>query len=80
VRPSVGCIVHYVGPLTEHGDGTFRPGPCRAAIVTHVIEPNQHDAYVDLTVFTPNGQMLDGAVKYDAARAEAETWHWPERT
>ncbi len=76
-KPSVGRIVHYVD-WTEFGDGP-RPGPCRAAIVTNVIEPDKADAYVDLTIFDPNGQRVDGAVKSDETRTTGETWHWPER-
>ena len=78
-KPSVGRIVHYTGPLVQYGDGNFRPGPCRAAIITNVIEPGKADAYVDLTIFDPNGQLLDGAVRYDGDRSVGETWHWPER-
>lgn len=77
--PSVGRIVHYVSSGDWYGDNTWRPGPCRAAIITNVIEPNKADAYVDLTIFEPNGSCVDGAVKYDETRTTDETWHWPER-
>ncbi|MFG2506745.1 hypothetical protein ACGFOW_14715 [Streptomyces rubiginosohelvolus] len=76
-KPTVGRIVHYVG-WCETGDGP-RPGPCRAAIVTNVIEPERPDPYVDLGIFDPNGYLLDGAVKNDETRSVGETWHWPER-
>lgn len=79
MQPSVGRIVHYVGEPQVHGDG-LRPGPCRAAIVTNVIEPEKVDAYVDLTVFDPNGQLIVGAVRSRAVGELAEGWHWPERT
>lgn len=75
LKPTVGRIVHYV----DFQNGGTDPGPCRAAIVTHVIEPDKADAYVDLTIFDPNGYRLDGAVKNDETRATGETWHWPER-
>ncbi|MGW4886896.1 hypothetical protein [Streptomyces murinus] len=75
-QPTVGRIVHYVD--WQYADGG-RPGPCRAAIVTNVIEPGKPDAYVDLVIFEPNGQRLDGAVKNDESRTMGETWHWPER-
>ncbi|MET8080008.1 hypothetical protein [Streptomyces sp. NPDC005303] len=74
--PGVGAIVHYVAKGAEAGDGKWRPGPCRAAIVTHVIEPDKIDPYVDLTVFEPNGWRVDGAVKNDVTRTVDETWHW----
>ncbi|MDT0387814.1 hypothetical protein [Streptomyces dubilierae] len=76
--PSVGRIVHYVD-WQEYGDGP-RPGPCRAAIITNVIEPDKADAYVDLTIFEPNGWRVDGAVKNDESHTLGESWHWPERT
>ncbi|MFC8859322.1 hypothetical protein [[Kitasatospora] papulosa] len=75
--PTVGRIVHYVD-WQEFGDGP-RPGPCRAAIVTNVIEQDTTDAYADLTIFEPNGFRLDGAVRNDETRTTGETWHWPER-
>lgn len=78
-KPSVGRIVHYIGPLVEYGDGSFRAGPCRAAIITNVIESGRADSHVDLTIFDPNGQLVTGAVRYDAERTTGETWHWPER-
>ena len=77
--PSVGRIVHYADTAQEYGDGSLRPGPCRAAIVTNVIEPGKTDAYVDLAIFDPNGWRVDGAVKNDETRSTGETWHWPER-
>ncbi|MFJ2514689.1 hypothetical protein ACIQJX_35035 [Streptomyces griseoviridis] len=76
-KPTVGRIVHYVD-WQEFGDGP-RTGPCRAAIVTNVIERDKVDAHVDLTIFDPNGQRVDGAVKNDETRTTGETWHWPER-
>lgn len=78
-QPSVGRIVHYIEGAVEYGDGSWRPGPCRAAIVTNVIESDTLDPYVDLTVFDPNGQLITGAVKHDESKL-GESWHWPERT
>lgn len=78
-QPSVGRIVHYVGDPQVYGDG-LRPGPCRAAIVTNVIEDQRPDAYVDLTVFDPNGQLIAGAVPPRPVGELGEGWHWPERT
>jgi hypothetical protein len=62
--PSVGRVVHYVGPDER----------CTAAIVS---DDSDQDALV-LTTFAPVGPNVVAAVRYSETPATG-TWHWPER-
>lgn len=78
--PFVGSPVHFlkasrdVDGQTEH--------VCIAAIVTRVLL--SHPNVVDLVLFPPRGNSIDGdfrigaadAVPDDQTRTEAGTWHW----
>lgn len=75
LRPTKGRIVMYV--TGGQDDATDRP-----AIVTevHVDTPDTVDP-VDLTVFTPTGDLRPQQVAYDGSATPASgTWHWPRPT
>lgn len=83
--PSVGRIVHYVSHRTPVGpDGAQQfTSECRAAIVTDVIECDQHDetsnCSVGLAVLNPTGLVFNTVTPRDEEEHAAGTWHWPER-
>lgn len=95
MKPSVGCIVHYVSFGTPDGEYSCE---CRAAIITEV--PGDHAAtngkmvpIVSLCVLNPTGQFFNQGVKPDEGTENHHgisdlcggrvyrggTWHWPAR-
>jgi hypothetical protein len=75
LRPVKGRIVMYVAGTQDDNDD-------RPAIVTevHADTPDTVDP-VDLTVFTPTGDLRPQQVAYDgSAVPSAGTWHWPRPT
>lgn len=75
LTPQKGRIVMYVAGAAD--DATDRP-----AIVTevHADTPDNVNP-VDLTVFTPTGDMRPAQVAYDGSEQPASgTWHWPRPT
>ena len=91
MKPTVGCIVHYV----SHGspvlpDGTQRyTSQCRAAIVTAAYE-SENEA-LSLAIFNPEGMFFSPICAHHEADPELAdsnpavnhpggTWHWPERS
>jgi hypothetical protein len=68
VKPSIGCIVHYVSYGTPDGEYSSQ---CRAAIVTEVGEFRVPEGQeppagtpVSLCVLNPTGQFFSHAVEY----------------
>jgi hypothetical protein len=73
-KPSVGRIVHYVAYGTPGGE--FRPGVCRAAIISQVHD----DSNVGVVVLNPTGLFFNVSVPYSEPElVHGGTWHWPER-
>lgn len=86
MQPTVGRIVHYVLPATEHRASEIRP-----AIIVRALRPTDDEGGApglsNLHVFPdgPNDSVLYGvpeswigSVLYDPAGAPG-TWHWPPR-
>lgn len=77
MKPSVGCVVHYVSYGTPGGE---YPSACRAATVTEVAGDLGH---VGLCVQNPTGlffhSLADGGAWQDEGHKAGGTWHWPER-
>lgn len=76
VKPTVGCIVHFVEPKRPTLTGGYNGGPenPRAAIVVHV-HPGGRAL---LQVFAPHREPYQANAEYSEAPA-AGTWHWPPR-
>jgi hypothetical protein len=72
VKPSVGCIVHYVSYGTPKGEYTSE---CRAALITEVT----NDTAVALAVLNPTGVAFNARCYLDGDTKPGGTWHWPER-
>lgn len=81
VKPTLGCIVRYVGRYGVHAP--------RAAIVTCTqadvvagteLAPLDDDMHVHLTVFTPSAKAVfaEENVPYDPSGSPG-TWSWPPR-
>lgn len=79
-KPSVGRIVHYKSYGTPNGEYTPE---CRAAIVTAVIEKDDHgnpiEGAVSLCVLNPTGMFFNETVLQSEEDKKGGTWHWPER-
>ena len=79
--PSVGRVVHTVAhgsPVLVDGAQVYRPGECRAALVTGV----NPDGTIAVVSFTRQGHFHNDSVVRDDAAPEIRrggSWHWPER-
>lgn len=73
MKPSVGCIVHYVSYGTPGGEFTSE---CRAAVVTELV--TEGGEVVSLCVLNPTGVFFHES-EQDEETKTGGTWHWPER-
>ncbi len=72
--PTVGRIVHYIAFGTPGGE--FPAGVPRAAIITEVDEPENHESPVGLCVLNPTGQYFN---RHTPQGSKPGCWQWPER-
>lgn len=75
LRPHIGRIVTYV--VGAEDDTVDRP-----AVITDVqADTPDNDSPVDLTVWTPTGDLRPRSVEHDGSEHPAAgTWHWPRPT
>lgn len=81
MKPSVGRIVHYRSFGTPGGE---YHSECRAAVVTEVIEEDDHGhpltGVIGLAVLNPTGMFFNSpCFRDEAPEPRGGTWHQPER-
>jgi len=64
LKPTIGRIVHFVGPRGQHFP----------AIIYEVFE-----AGISIEIFGGVTPPMQASIPYDESAAGIGTWHWPEK-